>query len=160
MRSTHLSIASGIAPAIVFGLALSAGFAIAQTPAPNPNQDANQSQQPAASASPLATESAPTTQPQHASDPDRAAQHLGKQLGLSQDQVDQLKPILADRQQQVASIRSDSTLTPRDRRAKLRSIQQDSKTKIEALLTDSQKQQFEQILADRRAHHKQQPQAQ
>lgn len=154
MRSTHLSIA----PGVLLGWVLSAGLAIAQTP--NPAQDASQSQQSAAPASPLASESAPATQPQHAPDPARAAQHLGKQLGLSQDKIDQLKPILADRQQQVASIRSDSTLTRRDRRAKLRSIQQDSKSKIEALLTDSQKQQFEQIVADRRAHHKQQPQAQ
>ena len=148
MRSTHLSIA--------LGLVLSAGLAIAQTP------DQNQSQQAPAQASPLATESAPPMQDQgrHAPNPDRAAKHLGKQLGLNQDQVSQLKPILADREQQVASVRADSSLTPQDRRQKLHSIQQDSRNKIEALLTDSQKQQFEQMLENRRAQHRQPPQAQ
>ncbi|HEY1647751.1 MAG TPA: hypothetical protein VGF96_07205 [Terracidiphilus sp.] len=146
MRSTHLSIA--------LGLVLSAGLAIAQTP------DPNQSQQQAAPASPLATESAPATQPQHAPNPDRAARHLGKQLGLTPDQVAQIKPILADREQEVAGIRSDSTLSPRDRKAKMHSVQQDSRNKIEALLTDSQKQQYEQMLQSRRAQHHQAPQAQ
>ncbi len=149
MRNSHLSIA--------FGLILSAGLAIAQAPSQNQTDPVQQGTQ----ASPLTTESAPATQQErHAPDPNRAAHRLGKQLGLTQDQVAQIEPIIADRQQQVAGVRSDATLTPRDRRAKLHSIQQDSRNKIEALLTDSQKQQFEQMLQNRRAQRQQQPQAQ
>jgi periplasmic protein CpxP/Spy len=151
MRNSHLSIA--------FGLILSAGLAIAQTPSQNQTDPAQQGAQ----ASPLTTESAPSAQQgRQAPNPERAAHHLGKQLGLSKDQVAQIEPIIADRQQQVASVRADSSLAPRDRRAKLRSIQEDSRNKIEALLTDSQKQQFEQMLQNRRAQHQQQqpPQAQ
>lgn len=148
MHPRHLSIA--------LGFILSAGLAMAQTPS-QPQQDP--AQQPVSS-SPLTTESAPPVDRQHAPNPANAARHLGKQLGLSQDQVTQLEPILADREQQVASVRSDTSLTPRDRRAKLRSIQQESRGKIEALLTDAQKQQFEQMLQDRRARRHQQPQAQ
>jgi periplasmic protein CpxP/Spy len=147
MRNSHLSIA--------FGLILSAGLAVAQTPSQNQTDPAPQGAQ----ASPLTTESAPAMQQQgrHAPNPQRAAHHLGKQLGLSKDQVAQIEPIIANRQQQVASVRSDASLSPQDRRAKLRSIQQDSRNKIEALLTDSQKQQFEQMLQNRRAQHQQQP---
>jgi periplasmic protein CpxP/Spy len=147
MRTKHLSIA--------LGFILSAGLAIAQTPSQNQPDPAQQN----APASPLAAESAPSTQ-HRAPNPNRAAKRLGKQLGLSQDQVAQLRPILADRQQEMASVRSDTTMAPQDRRAKIHGIQQDSRNKIEALLTDSQKQQYEQMLQNRRAQHHEQPQAQ
>ena len=38
----------------------------------------------------------------------------------------------------------------------MQAIQQDSKTKIEAMLNDAQKQQYEQMLADHHAHRKNQ----
>jgi hypothetical protein len=150
MHTRHLSIA--------FGLILSAGLAIAQ--APDPSQPQAEPAPQTTQSSPLATESAPPPQAQHAPDPARMAHHLGKQLGLTPDQVALLQPILTDRQQAVAGLRSDTSLAPRERRAKLRGIQQDSRNKIEALLTDSQKQQYEQMLQDRRAHRRQPPQAQ
>jgi periplasmic protein CpxP/Spy len=153
MSTQHLSIA--------FGFILSAGLVMAQAPS---QSQADPASQQGAQSSPLTTESAPATTQgrQHAPNPDRAAHRLGKQLGLTQDQVAQIAPIIADREQQVAGVRTDASLTPRDRRAKLHGIQQDSKNKIEALLTDSQKQQYEQMLQQRRAQHQQQqpPQAQ
>ena len=114
MQRKYLSIA--------IGLFLSAGLAIAQAPAQTqPNQD--QQGQPAASQDaqqqPLAGENAPPAeqgQRPHAPHPARAAHRLGKQLGLTQDQVAQIQPILANRQQQMESLRSDTTLTPQDRR--------------------------------------------
>jgi periplasmic protein CpxP/Spy len=147
MRTRHLSIA--------LGLILSAGLAIAQ--APDPNQTQAEPAPQTTQTSPLAAESAPPLQQQHAPDPARMANHLGKQLGLTPDQIAQLQPILADRQQAVEGLRSDTTLAPRERRMKMRSIQQDSRNKIEALLTDSQKQQYEQMLQDRRGHRRQPP---
>jgi hypothetical protein len=149
MRNKYLSIA--------FGLFLSAGLAIAQAPDQNQPPSAPQ----AAPASPLAAENAPPMQQQRrAPDPARAARHLGKQLGLTQEQVAQIQPILADRQQALAGVRSDTSLAPRDRKAKARGIMQDSKGKIEALLTDTEKQQYEQMLQERRSQHKHQPLAQ
>ncbi len=145
MQRKYLSIA--------IGLFLSAGLAIAQAPAQN------QPDQPAAAQDaqqqPLAGENAPQQQGQrpHAPNPARVAHRLGRQLGLTQEQVAQIKPIVANRQQQMASLRADSTLTPQDRRAKARSIMQDSRNQIEALLTDTQKQQYEQMLAQHRAQH-------
>ncbi len=88
------------------------------------------------------------------------AKHLGKKLGLSNEQVAQLKPILEDRQQQMQTLRNDTSLNQQDRRAKAGGIMQDSKTRIEAVLNDTQKQQFEQMLQERRARHSSPPQAQ
>jgi periplasmic protein CpxP/Spy len=149
-----------------FSLALGAlfctGLLMAQAPsqnqpevgiAPQSTQSADQNPSPQ-NASP-----GPQQEQQHAVNPARAAQRLGRQLGLTQDQVAQIGPIIADRQQQIESIRSDSNLMPRDRKMKMRNVMQDSRNKIEALLTDPQKQQFEQMLADRRQH-REQPQAQ
>jgi periplasmic protein CpxP/Spy len=90
--------------------------------------------------------------PKRGMNPERQAKRLGKQLNLSQDQVSQIEPILADRDQQMQALRGDSSLAPADRRAKAKGIMDDSNTKIEAVLNDQQKQQYEQMLASRRSH--------
>ena len=133
---------------IVLGALFSAGILLAQAP------DGNQV--PAVNA-PL---SAQTQSGRHhrTADPTKQAAHLGKKLGLSSDQVTQLQPILADRQQQIQSLRADTSLTREDKRTKAKAIMQDSKDKIEALMNDTQKQQFEQLLSERRNHHNRQPQ--
>jgi hypothetical protein len=127
---------------ILLGTVLSAGMVFAQTPSLTPTPDAN------------ATQSAPAQQGnfQHNFDPGKRAVRMGKQLGLSNDQVAQLKPILADQFQQMQTLRGDNSLSQQDRHAKMRTLMQDSNTKIEALLNDTQKQQYEQMLANRRNH--------
>lgn len=126
---------------LVLTALLSTGMLVAQAPATNSDTQ-------------LSTQSAPEGHGRHAMNPDRQAKHLAKELNLTQDQVAQIKPILESRKQQIESLRSDSSLAPQDRHAKMQVIQQDSKSKIEAVLNDTQKQQFEQMLANRRAHHK------
>ena len=134
---------------ILLGALLSAGTLAAQAP------DSNQA--PAANAPQVAR-----TQPgeRHRDfDPAKQAAHLGKRLSLTSDQVAQIQPILADRQQQMKSLHADSSLTEQDRHAKAKAIMQDSKSKLEAVMNDTQKQQFEQMLSERRNHRKGQPQA-
>jgi hypothetical protein len=46
----------------------------------------------------------------------------------------------------------NTSLNEQDRHAKVRAIMQDSNTKIEAVLNDTQKQQFEKMQAQRRSH--------
>jgi protein CpxP len=129
---------------LVLTALLSTGMLMAQEPAtPSSNDTRNQT-------APQGAEG----HGRQAMNPNRQAKHLAKELNLSQDQVAQIKPILADRDQQVQSLRGDTSLAPQDRREKMRGIMQDSKSKIEAVLNDSQKQQFEQMLANRRAHRK------
>ena len=133
---------------MLLGALLSTGVVLAQAP--------DQTQQPSA------PQAAQNQQGHHhrAPDPDRMAKHLGKKLSLSNEQVAQLKPILEDRQQKMQTLKADASLSEQDRHAKARDIMQDGKTRIEALLNDTQKQQFEQMLQERRARHSSPPQAQ
>jgi Spy/CpxP family protein refolding chaperone len=128
---------------LILGALLSAGLVLAQAPATN--------QAPAAQGQPGNF---------HRNfDPNQQAAHLGKRLGLSDAQVAQIKPILADRFQQMQNLRADTSLTEQDRHAKVRTIMQDSNTKIESVLNDTQKQQFEKMQAERRSHQHRQAQA-
>lgn len=78
-------------------------------------------------------------------DPNRQLQMLTKRLKLTSDQQNQILPILTNRNQQIESLRSDSSLSPKDRHAKMRSIREDSDTQIKAVLNDSQKQAYDQM---------------
>lgn len=122
---------------------LSTGVLMAQEGAsPSSAQDA-----------PQATQATSGRQHRHPMNPDKAANHLAKKLGLTADQVAQIKPILVERQNAMQSLRADASLSQQDRRAKAKAIVQDSQSKIEAVLNDTQKQQFEQMIAARRARH-------
>jgi periplasmic protein CpxP/Spy len=121
---------------IALGVLLSAGTAFALAQAPDSNSSAASAQS-----------------GQHRTfDPGRQAAHLGEKLGLTGDQVAQIKPILTDRFQKMQTLRSDNSLNQQDRHSKVQAIMQDSNSKIEALLSDNQKQQYEQMLAQRRSH--------
>jgi len=128
--------------AILGSLLLAAGLLFAQAPSTDQQQPATQA-------------SGQSTQMRHhrgARAGMMQARWLAQKLNLSQDQLTQLKPILAAHHQQMRALRADSSLTAQDRQAKAEEIRQDTKGKIEALLNDSQKQQFEQILAVRLLH--------
>jgi periplasmic protein CpxP/Spy len=77
-----------------------------------------------------------------APDPQKQAQRLTKRLGLSDDQSSKIATILQNRQQQMEAARSDNSLAPQDRRQKMRSIQQDSDTQINGVLTPAQQTQY------------------
>ncbi len=79
--------------------------------------------------------------------PEAQLEHLTKQLDLSADQQAQIKPILESRDQQAKQLWQDQSLAPQDRHAKMKAIQEDSKTKIEAVLNDTQKQKYEAMQA-------------
>src|SRR3954447_3336750 len=133
---------------IFLGALLATGAAFAQAPAQTQPSSAAQ-----------ATQNT-DARPHHAPDPDRMAKHLGKKLNLSDHQVAQIKPVLEDRSQQMHTLRADASLSQQDRRSKAHQIMQDSNTKIEAVLNDTQKQQFEDMLQQRRARHESKTKAQ
>jgi Spy/CpxP family protein refolding chaperone len=81
----------------------------------------------------------------HQMDPSRRVKTLAKKLNLSEDQQKQLLPIFTDEQQQFEAIHNDGSLAPKDRREKMRSVREASETKIKAVLTDSQKQTYDQM---------------
>jgi len=74
--------------------------------------------------------------------PDERLAQMTKRYDLSADQQTQIKPILADTQQQMMALRQDSSLSREDKMTKMMSIRDASNTKISAILNDSQKQKF------------------
>ena len=84
-------------------------------------------------------------------DPDRQLEHMTKTLNLSTDQQTQIKPILVDRQQKMQALWQDQSLSRQDRRTRAMTIQQDTRTRLEAALNDQQKQQFEEMQAKMQA---------
>lgn len=128
----------------VFALALSTlfGLGVAMAAPQAPDQPAQQEQ----------------SVRRHEPDPNRQVRMLTKKLNLTADQQNQILPILTARQQQFESIRSDSSLAPKDRREKMRAVREDSDAKIRTLLTDDQKQamdQMQQQMRERMQQHRQ-----
>lgn len=94
-------------------------------------------QQPAAATS-------PTTAKTHHHDrnPQQEANHLSKKLNLSSDQAAKLEPILADRDQKIATLKSDTTITPMIAQKQMQAIRQQTRQQLAAILTPSQMQQL------------------
>jgi periplasmic protein CpxP/Spy len=142
MRMNFTSLALGT----VLAIGLSGAFSLAQ----------EQSQVPEANSGQTAPQGgAVNARPRHVPNPKRQARKMAKKLGLSADQQAQLEPILADRLQQLRTLRSDNSLTPGDRMAKVREVRQDTNHRIEAILNDTQKQQYEQMMQEQRARRQQ-----
>jgi protein CpxP len=111
--------------------------------------------QPGAAVNSAPSSQGANAQPHKVPNPQHQAKRMAKQLGLSSDQKAQIEPILADRDQQVQSLRGNTSLSPQDRKAQLHGVMQDSDRKIEAVLNDAQKQQYEQLKQERRARRQQ-----
>jgi len=88
----------------------------------------------------------------HAPDPQRAAQRIGERLGLSADQTTKLQTIFTDQQQKMATLRSDTTLSPDQRREQFRSLHENMKTQLATVLTQDQIQQLH-SMRHGRGHH-------
>jgi protein CpxP len=80
-------------------------------------------------------------------DPDMQVKHMQAQLGLSADQVNQLRPILVEARSQQMAVRQDSSLAGPDRMAKMQSIRQDTDAKITAVLTPDQQTKYKAMRA-------------
>ena len=92
----------------------------------------------------------------HMMDPDQRLAHMTKRYKLTADQQSQIKPILQDEQQQMQTMHAGTSTPQADKRAKMMSMHQESTQKIEAVLTDEQKQKFEadqQKMQEHRAEH-------
>lgn len=107
----------------------------------------------AQTAAPQAQTAAPQTQVtqkhHRAHNPHKTALKMGKQLGLSQDQTAKLEPILAERQQKMKALRTDTTLTADQKKDQRRQIQENTRTEMSGVLTPDQ---MQQLKAARQAH--------
>lgn len=88
----------------------------------------------------------PAATPPHAApDPQKQTARLSRKLQLTPEQASKIEPIIQGRQQQVAQLRADNSLAPRDLHQKLRALKQETDGQIQAILTDSQRQQYLQM---------------
>ena len=86
----------------------------------------------------------------HRMTPDEQLQRMSERLNLTDDQKEKIKPILEDRQKQMEALRSDTSLSPEDRRAKMHSLMQETHSKISAVLTEEQRQKLNEMRPRRR----------
>jgi protein CpxP len=112
----------------VLALTLSGGFALGQT-----------TQAPDSAA---AAQAPVQGSRHHASDPHREAMKMSKRLNLSADQTAKLEPILADRDQKMATLKGNTTLSPQEKKQQMRTIHQDMKQQFDAVLTPEQAEQM------------------
>ena len=94
----------------------------------------------------------------HAPNPQRETKMLTKRLGLSADQAAQVEPILADRAQRMEALTSAQG-DPASMKAQRRSIMEDTRQKLDAVLTPAQQQELAQMHHGHGRHGDGQPQA-
>ncbi len=113
--------------AVIVNGALAMGLAAASIPARAQDQDTQQS----------GARQMPS--------PDDVVQRLGQKLNLSDDQKTQIRPIIADRQQKMEALRSDTSLRRGQKARQMKSIMKDSDNKINAILTPDQQKQYAEL---------------
>jgi len=72
---------------------------------------------------------------------------IAQQLNLTDDQKPKVKEILDGQMQQMRDLHQDDSLSADDRRAKMRSIREDTDTKLKAVLTADQFEQWQKMEA-------------
>ncbi len=82
--------------------------------------------------------------------PDQELSHLTKALDLTSDQQTQIKPVLQDRHDQLMQLHQDGSLSRDTRMAKMKTLDDDSNTKLQAVLNDQQKAKYQKMVADRK----------
>lgn len=76
-------------------------------------------------------------------DPNRQLERLTRELSLTSDQQEKIKPLLLERQQKMQALIQDQSASQEDRRAQMRTIVEGSNNSIKAILTDDQKPKFD-----------------
>jgi Spy/CpxP family protein refolding chaperone len=83
-------------------------------------------------------------------------QHFGERmaqkLNLSQQQQDQLKPILEKQREQAKAIWQDNSLTQEQKKEKMQAIRKDTQAQLNTILTPEQQQQWQQMRENMKQH--------
>ena len=86
----------------------------------------------------------------HSRDPQQEAAWLSKKLNLSSDQTAKLEPILADHNQKMTALWSNTSITPEEKKQQMRTIHQNTKQQLATVLTPEQ---LEQMKSMHHHHH-------
>jgi periplasmic protein CpxP/Spy len=92
---------------------------------------------------------APTPRHHHAHNPQRETARLTKKLNLTPDQSAKLEPILADRDQKIATLTNDTTISPVVMKQQMKAIHQQTRQQLATVLTPDQ---FQQLHSRHRGH--------
>jgi periplasmic protein CpxP/Spy len=90
---------------------------------------------------------------QHKMDPQAQLDHMTKTLNLTSDQQAKIKPILDNANQQMQSLKSDTSVQKQDRRSKAMEIHKSTMEQVRAVLTPEQQQKMDQMQQKRMARH-------
>jgi periplasmic protein CpxP/Spy len=113
-----------------------AGAAFAQDPPPPPPNSSPDQNQPASS---------PEGRRGMRMDPAHQLERLTRELNLTSDQQEKIKPLLTERQQKMQTLMQDQSVSQEDRRAQMRTIMEGTNNSIKENLNDDQKQKFDAI---------------
>jgi Spy/CpxP family protein refolding chaperone len=78
---------------------------------------------------------------------------LMKELGLTKDQLTQIKTIRSTFRTQAQAIKDDASLNPADKKTKLKALRQQMKSQVDAILTPEQRQKLDALRAERHEAH-------
>jgi protein CpxP len=102
---------------------------------------------------------APAAKHHHAHNPQREAAKISKKLNLSSDQTAKLEPILADRDQKIAALNKDTTISHEAMKQQMRAIRQQTREQLATVLTPEQMQQLHSMHHEHGRGQQQQPAA-
>jgi Spy/CpxP family protein refolding chaperone len=88
------------------------------------------------------TAPAPKAKHHHTHNPQREAAKISKELNLSSDQTAKLEPILADRDNKIAALKNDTTISHVAMEQQMHAIHQQTRQQLVAVLTPDQMQQL------------------
>ncbi len=84
---------------------------------------------------------------QHAAfSPEERLQRLSKQLNLSDEQKDKIKPILESEAKKMQELRQDNSAASQDRRAKFQQLRQDTLAQIRPILNPDQQKKLDDLI--------------
>jgi protein CpxP len=88
----------------------------------------------------------------HAKTPQEKLDWMSQQLNLTDDQKAKLQPILQKEDQQIQTIRSNTSLTQVQQHDQIKRVHESFKSQIEAVLTADQRTKLEQLKAQKHEH--------
>ena len=92
---------------------------------------------------------------------EQRVERLSKELDLTQEQRENIRPVIEEQMKQMRALREDSSLTQEQRREKAMAAMKETHEKVEAILNPEQreklKQHMQQMRDQRSAEHKEAP---